>query len=112
MTVDLTGTRVRVRPPSVPRFTIGGPTSSPRVVVLPVRGAPGSAGSAAGTYAHAQTTPAAEWTIVHGLGRKPDVALFLTGEPQERVYTDLAYPDLDTILVSWPSPESGEAFVG
>lgn len=74
-------------------------------------GPPGPAGTAAGRYVHNQSAPAAQWTIAHGLGTHPNVVLELTATPGEPVYTDVLHTDLNTTLVTWPSPESGKAYL-
>lgn len=56
---------------------------------------------------HYQATPAAEWTFTHNLASKPAVLLFLDSDPTEPVFTDVTYPDLSTITVSWPVPVAG-----
>lgn len=73
-------------------------------LVLPI-----GSGGGGGAYIHSQPTPAATWTIVHNLGYKPDLRLFLTADPTVRVYTDVTYPDTNTAVVTWPSAESGWA---
>lgn len=67
------------------------------------QGAPGS------SFSYRQDTPAATWTVQHNLGRKPAVVLFLDEDPNTPVYTDITYPDLNTVVVEWPSPETGWA---
>lgn len=62
-------------------------------------------------FIHNQTSPAATWTITHGRGTKPDVAIFLDDDLTERVWADLSYPDLSTVVVQLPSASSGKAFI-
>lgn len=109
---------VTVAAPSVPSVTVSGPnpriTAAPpatsAVTVLPVRGPAGPPGAPGGAvYTFTQTTPAAQWTIPHNLGRHPPIVLRLTTAPDEPVYTDVSYVDVNTALVTWPSPESGWA---
>ena len=71
-----------------------------------VGAAPAPAG---GAYQHVQSTPAAEWTVAHNLGRYPSMVLRLASAPGEPVHTDITYVDENTALVTWPSPESGWA---
>lgn len=62
-------------------------------------------------YTHTQSSPAAQWTINHGLGTKPDVVLVADSSPGEKVYSDVFYVDDNTLTVEWPSPESGAAYL-
>lgn len=62
-------------------------------------------------FVYNRPTPAASWPIAHGLGTKPDVRLFVDPDRTERVITDVIYTDLDNLVVDWPSPESGVAYL-
>lgn len=73
-------------------------------------GPPGPPGPPGGSYVYEQATPAATWTIEHNLGVKPAVVLELASNPTELIYTDIFYPDLNTIIVEWPNPETGKVF--
>ena len=73
-------------------------------------GPPGLPGSAGSYFMHTQTTPAATWTITHNRAANPPVTLFLSSAPTEPVFTDVTYPDTATIVIEWPSPESGKAY--
>jgi hypothetical protein len=87
---------------------------SPEEVVeieVSAHGVAGLPGNAADEVVHSQTTPAATWLIQHDLSTKPDVRLFLTETPEERVYTDVVYVDLNNIEIIWPEPKSGWAFI-
>ena len=81
-------------------ITSGGPPGPP--------GPPGPAGSA--PYEHHQIAAAASWTVVHNLGYRPNVWLFIDSAPDELVHTDVTYIDDNTVYVEWPSPESGWAY--
>lgn len=59
-----------------------------------------------------QTAPAATWTITHNLGFKPGVQLFTDDDGDQQVYTDVSYPDDNTVVIEWPSPTTGWAYVG
>jgi hypothetical protein len=74
-------------------------------------GPQGPPGGSAATYTHTQATPAATWTIPHNLNTVPSVILVIDSFPNEQVVTDVTYPDLNTAVVSWPSPESGKAYL-
>lgn len=68
---------------------------------------------AGGTMEFTQADPASTWTIVHTLGGRPDVRLFETADPNSEVFTDLVYlNDGATIVVTWPEPTSGWAYIG
>lgn len=69
----------------------------------------GGGGPGSDHYEHTQVGAAAEWTIVHNLGRYPSVVLILDSDPGEAVYTDTFHDDLNTTRIVLPSPESGEA---
>lgn len=58
-----------------------------------------------------QVAPAALWTITHNRNTKPDVVLISDDDGNERVFTDIEYPDEATILVEWPTPTSGWAYI-
>lgn len=62
-------------------------------------------------FTHRQTVPAATWTITHGLGCRPPVALFLQSSPAEEVFASLSYPDENTIVVEFPTAEAGSAYI-
>lgn len=51
-----------------------------------------------------KATPASEWTITHGLGRKPLVAIYLsTGEEVEADVVS----DATQVVITFPSPTAG-----
>lgn len=56
-----------------------------------------------------QATPAATWTIPHPLATKPPVVVLLDTAPTVPVTTDTFYPDSNTVVLEFPSPESGYA---
>lgn len=60
-------------------------------------------------YVHLQTTPAAQWSVFHGLGRYVTPTLLVDSLPGVPVWTDVSFPDPDHALITWPSPESGRA---
>ena len=73
--------------------------------------ATGGGGGGAEKYLHIQAAPAALWTINHGLATKPTVVLQIDSAPEESVLTDIRYPDINTVEIEWPSPESGKAYL-
>jgi hypothetical protein len=57
---------------------------------------------------HVQSTPAATWTIAHGLGRIPhNVQIIIGGQ---EVFTDTTL-DAVHVVLTFPSSESGEAHI-
>lgn len=53
-----------------------------------------------------QTTPSAVWTITHDLGHLPDVTVIVGGEA---VLADVSYPDIQTVVITFALPQTGEA---
>jgi hypothetical protein len=68
------------------------------------------AGGVGGAYRHVQDEPAATWVVEHNLGRCPTPTLLLSGEQQPQ-YTDIEYPDENTLIVEWDVPLTGIAYV-
>ena len=83
---------------------VGGGAAGPAGPVGPVGPRPGS-------YVFTQTTPASVWVINHGLGARPAVVLFDALFPSGPVETDKTYPDLNSVIVEWPEPTSGWAYL-
>lgn len=71
------------------------------------KGDKGEPGDAAASYSHEQTTPAIEWTIPHGLGFRPAVAI--TDSAGTVVYGSVAHLSLNTTVVSFGAAFSGNA---
>lgn len=97
-------------------FTLGGgievtidPPVPTEVIVVPVAGSTGPAGPPGTRYEFIQASPAATWTIQHNLNAYPSFLFFTDGDPDTPVFTDVTYPDSNTAVVTWPSPESGRA---
>lgn len=103
LTTDGLGTVDLYLPPGSYDWIVRG-DRTPFDVVAPLAGG-------SDTYTHPQASAAAQWSIPHLLGTKPDVRLFLDSDLTERVYTDVIYTDLDHVLVDWPSPVSGVAYL-
>lgn len=101
------GGRVQLVPPRTPRF-VARPPGPGRTVVMPVPGLPGPRGPAGdGGITHIQSTPAATWTIDHPLGRWPaGVMVVIAGQ---LVDTDIEFPSITQIVISFASPQSGRA---
>jgi len=74
---------------------------------------PGGGGGGVNQYEHVQNSPEADWTIVHGLGRKIASAYVTvgTGVGAEQVYALYTIIDNNTIVVHHSSPCSGTAIV-
>ncbi len=60
--------------------------------------------SAAAGVVHTQSTPAATWTVPHGLGRYPHAMVVVEGR---LVLADLDFPDLGTVVVTHAEPLAG-----
>lgn len=76
-----------------------------------LKGEPGAPGSAGFHLEFIQVAPAAQWTWVHGLNSRPAIQLFRDSDPNTPVYTDVEYPDLNTVVITWPTPETGRAYI-
>lgn len=106
VTVDVT------RPPSV-TVDVTPATTAVAIVTGPPgpQGPAGPPGPSGAAFAFHQTTPAATWTISHSLTKKPPVVILLDSAPTVPVVTDTVYPDTDTVVLEFPSPESGYAYL-
>lgn len=69
-----------------------------------------SASGSAASYVHQQTSPAGTWIIPHGLGKHPDVVITLEGSI-EQVYSDVSFPDLNTVSIEFNAPVAGFAYL-
>lgn len=100
------GVRVRLRQPVPPRVTVTIPTT--RIQMVPVRGATGPQGVAGGNpVLWDQSTPAATWTIPHGLGRLPTAVEVILADG-EVVDTDTHVDDTYVVL-TFAQPTAGTA---
>lgn len=59
-------------------------------------------------YVHVQSSPAATWSVIHGLGRVPHNVQVLIGGVE--VFTDTQIDDT-AVTLTFPSPESGEVHI-
>jgi hypothetical protein len=92
--------------PSLPSTELS--TVGPTVIVAISPGPPGATGAAGdGGFTHTQSAPAATWTIPNTLGRYPAAVLVVVGD--QLVITDVEFPDLATIVVSFATPQAGRA---
>jgi hypothetical protein len=58
---------------------------------------------------HDQELPIATWTILHAFGRHPSVTII--NAENEMIMTDLEYPDLATVVATFPAPTTGKAIL-
>ena len=58
-----------------------------------------------------QSEPAAQWIWQHNLGGYPPITLFSDDDPQVPCFTDLTYTDPNTVLIDWPEPTTGWAYI-
>lgn len=73
---------------------------------IPLAYLPPSGGS--GTIPeHVQSTPSDTWVFNHGLGRYPDVSVFLTDGRQ--IYPDIVYVNENTVRIEFSKPQTGRA---
>jgi hypothetical protein len=72
-------------------------------------GPPGPPGDA--PYVHHQETPAATWVIEHNRQRVVTPTIVLDSQMGAVVWTDVEVLDLNTLTLTFPSPESGYAYV-
>lgn len=66
----------------------------------------GPAGPDRSGYEHVQITAASTWTVSHTLGRFPFSSEIVIGN--EVVHSNIEYPDAFTVVVTFPSPQSGK----
>lgn len=57
------------------------------------------------------TNPAAQWTVTHNRNSRPDVVLVEDSDPNTPVITDVEYPDLNTVIITWPAPTTGWVYI-
>lgn len=77
-------------------------------VVVPMPGLPGPRGPAGdGGFTHVQADAAATWTIEHSLGRYPAaVTVVIDGDEWD---TDVFYPDVAHVVITFSQPRAGRA---
>ncbi len=71
-------------------------------------GPPGPPGAGFTYFTYVQSTPSSSWLIPHNLGRNPSVTIVVAGQ---MILTDVEYPDLNNVLVIWPAPTLGSAYL-
>ena len=60
-------------------------------------------------YTHHQETAEKVWTIVHGLGKYPNVKV--VDSTHELCYGDVKYPNIDTVTIEFGAPFGGYAYL-
>ena len=79
-------------------------------VLVGPQGPPGPPGAPGGaTYTHVQATPAASWSITHGLARRPSVTVVDTAGTV--VIGNVAYTSDDTVTITFSGAFSGAAYL-
>lgn len=81
-----------------------------KVVIQARQGLPGRDGmdgSSAGV-AHAQSVPAAVWTVAHNMGKHPAVAV--VDSAGGTVYGDIRYLDINTVTLTFSGAFAGFAY--
>lgn len=77
----------------------------PVVAAVLVAGPAGPPGPNVPVYEHVQSTPAATWSVSHGLGKFPISSEITVGG--ELVFADIIYPSTSTVVVTFASPQAG-----
>lgn len=79
-----------------------------KVIYFPFETAPGGVqpGQPGEAFVYNQNSPASTWTIVHGLGYNPSVAIMVGGE---EVDAEVEYPSVTTVVIMFGTPVSGTA---
>lgn len=88
----------------VTRITL---TTSPTNVVIQSpgpQGPPGADGSPGARYEHIQSAPSSTWVINHNLGFYPISEILISNEP---VDADIAHNSVNSLTVTFPSPQTG-----
>jgi len=80
------------------------------VVTSGFQGPPGAPGAGYSHYVHPQLAPSTHWTVVHDLGRYPQVAV--VDSANTVVYGEVHYLDLDSVLLIFSASFSGTAYLG
>jgi hypothetical protein len=82
------------------------PSGGATVVLVATPGPPGPQGPPGeGGFTYTPSSPAATWTITNTLGRKPaSVTVWIN---DELVDTTIETPDVNTIVITFASPQSG-----
>lgn len=95
---------VTVTNPAAPTITLAPPVPI-GITLVPVAGPPGPT-AATFYYEHVQALASAGWSIVHNLGKFPNVSVIVGGEI---IGVPVIHVDLNTAYVSFSTPQTGEA---
>jgi hypothetical protein len=78
-------------------------------ITVPVPSIPIGSGGGGTTphHTHVQAAPAATWTINHGFGRFPWNVLISVGGVE--IGSDVAFPSVNTVVLTFAEPVSGRA---
>lgn len=73
-------------------------------------GAPGPAGAAGGSVVeHVQSVAASTWTVLHNFGRRSQVTIL--DNSYVEVEADVDQSDINTVVVTFPTPQTGTVIV-
>jgi hypothetical protein len=91
-------------------LTSAQPPAAPWELVA-AKGDPGPQGTSGAlfSYTHTQLTPAAVWTVVHGLGGFPNVTAIDSADSE--IVGDLLYIDSNTVQITFSSGTAGKAYI-
>jgi len=66
------------------------------------------------SHTHVQTEPSDEWTITHGMYCRPAVSVTIEheGKVQTVLPLEVEIVDLQTVIVRFTKPQTGEARLG
>jgi hypothetical protein len=62
-------------------------------------------------FVHEQSTPSSIWTVVHGLGRFPVVAVTDYSTPPHEIIGDVEWTDGNTVTITFSVPQDGWAYL-
>lgn len=74
-------------------------------------GQPGPPGPGHSPFTFHQSSVASVWTVVHNLGAYPEPTILLDDSPTFPVWTDIEYVDINSFILTFPSPVSGYAHI-
>ena len=72
-------------------------------------GATGPPGTGAATFTWNQMVASTVWTITHGLGNQPSI--YTKDSADAEIVGDVSYPDTNTAVVTFSTPEAGVAYL-
>jgi hypothetical protein len=106
------GSTITVKVPDpLPVVVVDAPPDLAGAVVVPVAGPPGPTGPSGTGFVYHQTAPASSWPVTHNLNTKPWVHTVLDGDSGEASIPDVQYLDANSLLVEFPSPVTGYAYM-